>query len=145
MSEKINGYQNKIADMLKEFPDVGQEETLMRVLLDEMHSSLEFYFKTEGNWKCEQDLKEAGVIAQNQFRDVRWDFLDILEEMQKQLKNDHQEVWRMMVFTLHKNGSYDVEYSTDKIDSRVGEMMRWRYKRLGILPGEKNMKYLDEE
>jgi len=32
-----------------------------------------------------------------------------------------------------------------EIDTAAGEMMRWRYKRLGILPGEKNMKYLDAE
>lgn len=145
MINKIDEYENRIAEKLKSFPNLGQEEILMRALLDELHSSVGFYFKIGGVWKCEQDLKEDGIITSNQFRDVRWDFLDILEEMQKQLKNSHQEVWRMMVFTLYRTGKYNVEYSSEKIDDGVGEMMRWRYKRLGISPGEQNMKYINEE
>lgn len=145
MVKEVDKYESRIAEKLKSFPDLSQEEILMRVLLDELNSSLEFYFRIDGNWKCEQDLEDAGIIIPNQFMDVRWDFLDILEEMQKHLKNSHQEVWRMMVFTLYRTGKYNVEYSSEKIDDDVGEMMRWRYKRLGISPGEQNMKYINGE
>lgn len=142
--EELNKFYIRIVDVVKDLLDGQWEEIVIRICKDEFHSSTGVYLKVNNTFRYIGDYFETDEIEFEEFDSITETLSNIANEMQKELQEQKTEVWTSFVFTLMKSGKYEAEYSYDELgENEFKDTINWRYKRLGILPNEKNMKFLD--
>ena len=137
-------YYARIIKIVSDLVDGKWEQLIIRISKDDFHSSTGVYCKINNAYKFLGDYFESGEIDFEQYTGINSALSDIANEMLKELEAQNQELWTSLIFTLNKNGSYETEYSYNPLpENGFKDEINWRYKRLGIMPNEKNMKFLD--
>lgn len=137
-------YYAKMTKVVKSLFDGKWEQMVIRICKDEFHSSIGVYCKIENVFKLIGDYLVTGELDFAQHNSINSALSDIADEMQRELKEENQDVWKTMIFTLKEDGKFEVEYSYDSLDeNEFRETIRWRYNKLGMIPNEKNMKYIN--
>lgn len=144
MYKNKDEYYTRIVNVVDELLDKKWEQIVIRICKDDFHSSTGVYCKINNVFKFFGDYFDSGEIDFEQYTNINRTLSNIANEMQKELQEQKKEVWTSFVFTLMDNGEYETEYSYEELgENEFKDTINWRYKRLGILPNEKNMKYLD--
>lgn len=142
--EELSKFYTRIVNVVKDLLDGQWEQIVIRICKDEFHSSTGVYCKVNGTFKFLGDYFETGEIDFDEFDSITETLSNIANEMQKEVQEQKQQVWTSFVFALMKTGEYETEYSYDALgENDFKDTINWRYKRLGMLPNEKNMKFLD--
>lgn len=144
MLEKLNECYSKIGEIINFLPQGSWKQIVVRICKDERHNSFGIYYQEDGVFKLADEFVEAGKIDKYQYNNVLFELDDIADEIQDELRKHNQEVWKCLIFTLWNDGKFNVECSYDELDDDFRENAIWRYKRLGMLPDEETMKYIQD-
>lgn len=137
-------YYERMLKITEELVDGKWEQTVIRIWKDEYQSSIGVYCRINNVFKSIGDYLSTGELTPQHYSRINRAFLDIASEMQKELREQGKEIWSCAEFRLMKDGNVEVEYSYEDFpENEFVENLNWKYKKLGILPNEKNMKYLD--
>ncbi len=140
--EKLDEYYKKIGEIVNFLPKGSWEQIVVRICKDKRHNSFGIYIQKDGVFKLASEYIEIGKIDRCKFNDILSQLDDIADEIQEELCKYNQEVWKSLVFTLWDDGKYIVECSYDELDDDFRECAVWRYKKLGMIPDEQTMKYI---
>ena len=142
MIENFKEYYGKMGEVVNSLPKVGWKQIVVRFRKDERHNSIGIYFQKDGTFKLVSDLIEEEIMERYQYFNIIDELDDIADEIQDELRKNGQKIWKSLIVTLWDDGKYEVEYSYDELDDDFRENAIWRYKRLGIIPDEQTMKYI---
>ena len=146
MYNNADEYYGKIIKAVENLLDGKWEQIVIRIWKDECQSSIGVYCRIKNVFKFIGDYLSTGELAPQHYSSINRALLDISSEMQNELREKGQKIWSCAVFTLMKDGHVETEYSYEDFpENEFKENLNWKYKRLGILPNEKNMKYLDRD
>ncbi|MBD5134782.1 MAG: DUF600 family protein [Lachnospiraceae bacterium] len=142
MIENFKEYYGKMGEVVNSLPKVGWKQIVIRFRKDERHNSIGIYFQKDRTFKLVSDLIEEEIMERYQYNNILSELDDIADEIQDELRKNGQKIWKSLIVSLWDDGKYEVEYSYDELDDDYRENAIWRYKRLGIIPDEQTMKYI---
>ncbi|MFK9118187.1 immunity protein YezG family protein [Peribacillus castrilensis] len=86
------------------------------------------------------DIPELHSISRIEYRDTWRRLIKVLKELSDEFKDNNQEQWTNLTFTLESTGKFKVDYDYEDLSDADDHERRviWEYTRLGLLP-ELNM------
>lgn len=142
--EELNLLYQEVANIILPISNFDWEKVLIRFTKDEKNSGVGIFYKLEGEYVFVNDLVEKGVINESEYDFVLFNLASVVSKLRSVLLSKRQELWKSMIFSMKKNEKYEVNYTYDELDD---DMFRddivWRYKYLGMLPNDANMKYIE--
>ncbi len=118
---------------------------IIHVINDELHSSIGIYYSTEDNeYVFVQELVEKGTVDRNTYTVMMFKLLNIVIKLKKVFADNKLDEWNSMIFSMEKDEDYVVNYSWEEWDdTSMRDEVVWKYKYLGIMPNEGDMKYIE--
>ncbi len=119
-------------------------QIVIHVIRDEMHSSIGIYYKFDDYYVFIQDLVENGTIDRGTYTMTMFNLLNVVIKLKKLFVDNSLDEWNSMIFSMKRNEDYLVYYSLEELDdSSMCDEVIWKYKYLGIMPNEGEMKYIE--
>lgn len=93
------------------------------------------------------DIPELHSISRIEYRDTWRRLIKVLKELSDEFKDNNQEQWTNLTFTLESTGKFKVDYDYEDLSDADDHERRviWEYTRLGLLPETEYDKSILEE
>ncbi len=149
MEEKLNQIYIKIAKSLNEaIPEEWDKVYMYGEISEDAQKTFFNYYPAGSNESVYSlDIPDLFDISEDENDDLRYQLLNILEELWQEFKNNGQEVWTNLTFILESTGKFKIDYDyTDLSEASPSENhLIWDYKYLGIMPEDEDDKQIVEE
>lgn len=93
------------------------------------------------------DIPEIYSFNEEEYDKLWYQLLDELKLLSDEFKNNNQEQWTNLTFTLESTGKFKVDYDYEDLSDADDHERRviWEYTRLGLLPESEYDKSILEE
>lgn len=93
------------------------------------------------------DIPEKYSLNEEEYDKLWYQLLDELKVLSDEFKDNNQEQWTNLIFTLESTGEFKVDYDYEDLSDADDHERRviWEYTRLGLLPETEYDKSILEE
>jgi uncharacterized protein (TIGR01741 family) len=149
MEEKLNKIYEKIADNLNQsIPEEWDKVYMYGEVNEHMQNAFFYYYPANSDKPIYNlDIPELFDVTEDEIDNLRYELLEILEELWNEFKNNGHEPWTNLTFILESNGRFKIDYDyTDLSEADPREQhWIWKYKYLSIIPDNPKGKKVIEE
>ncbi|GAB6255102.1 MULTISPECIES: immunity protein YezG family protein [Peribacillus] len=146
---KLNEYYQKIAQTVNEMIPEGWSKVILYGEVNEGTGTAFFFYQSNINDKLiySHDIPELHSISRIEYRDTWRRLIKVLKELSDEFKDNNQEQWTNLTFTLESTGKFKVDYDYEDLSDADDHERRviWEYTRLGLLPETEYDKSILEE
>ncbi len=145
--DEINAIYEEIKKLITDNSDFDWEQVVVHSVQGKVHSDFDVDYKINGKYTSLPMLQRNGVMPNDKKLAINLGLLDSVAKLFKLGKSGAIDKWSDIVFCLKKSGEYKVIYyfAEEDITLKRDEEDRavYRYKYLGIMPSEADMKYIE--
>ncbi len=145
--DELNAIYEEINKLIIDNSDFEWEQVVIHSVQGEAHSTFDVDYKIKGEYISLTTLEETSVVSSDKEMAIDLGLFDSIVKLYKLGKSGAIDKWSDIVFCLKSSGEYKVIYyfNEEDITRMRDEQDRavYRYKYLGVMPDEKNMKYIE--
>lgn len=147
--DKLNESYQKLANTINEIIPEEWSKVFLYGEIGEGTGTAFFFYSTHNNDQLiySHDIPEIFSISRLEYRDMWRKLIKSLKELSEEFKNNNQNLWTNLTFTLESTGKYKIEYDYEDLSEADDHERRiiWEYNRLNILPESEYDKSILEE
>lgn len=146
---KLNSIYQKIAQTINEtIPEEWSKVLMYGEIADGTGTAFFFYYNPNSELPIySHDISEIYSLNEEEYDKLWYQLLDELKLLSDEFKNNNQEQWTNLTFTLESTGKFKVDYDYEDLSNADDHERRviWEYTRLGLLPESEYDKRILEE
>lgn len=146
---KLNSIYQKIAQTINEtIPEEWSKVLMYGEISDGTGTAFFFYYNPNSELPIySHDIPEIYSLNEEEYAKLWYQLLDELKLLSGEFKNNNQEQWTNLTFTLESTGKFKVDYDYEDLSNADDHERRviWEYTRLGLLPESEYDKRILEE
>ncbi|QNK47032.1 DUF600 family protein [Brevibacterium sp. PAMC23299] len=146
---KLNEYYLKIAQTVNGMIPEEWSKVILYGEVNEGTGTAFFFYQSIINDKLiySHDIPELHSISRIEYRETWRRLIKVLKELLDEFKDNNQEQWTNLTFTLESTGKFKVDYDYEDLSDADDHERRviWEYTRLGLLPETEYDKSILEE
>ncbi|MEK4069517.1 antitoxin YezG family protein [Peribacillus sp. FSL R5-0717] len=135
---KLNEYYLKIAQTVNGMIPEEWSKVILYGEVNEGTGTAFFFYQPIINDKLiySHDIPELHSISRIEYRETWRRLIKVLKELLDEFKDNNQEQWTNLSFTLESTGKFKVDYDYEDLSDADDHERRviWEYTRLGLLP-----------
>ncbi len=145
--DELNAIYEEIKKLIVDNSDFEWEQVVIHSVQGEVHSGFDVDYKINGKYTQLPMLERNGVVSSEKKMAINLGLFHSVVKLFKLGKSGAIDKWSDILFCLKKSGEYKVIYyfNEEDITRMRDEQDRaiYRYKYLGIMPSESDMKYIE--
>ena len=145
----LNSIYQKIAQTINEtIPEKWSKVLMYGEIGEGTGTAFFFYYPINNENPCySHDIPEMYNVSEEEYDKLWYQLLDELKELLAEFKNNNQNLWSNLTFTLESTGKYKIEYDYEDLSEADDHERRiiWEYNRLNLLPESEYDKSILEE
>lgn len=135
--EKINRFSQQVCDFVIGMSTLDWKKIVVKILKDDYVTSTGVYYKVDEKYYFILDLVDTDVIDEDVYDEVSDNIYDILIALKDEYEQAGEKMWTNLLLIINEDKQYEVKVDYDELpEDSFNEEVRWRYKYLGIDPGE---------
>lgn len=142
--KELDGLYQEIKNIIMPISNFEWRQIVIHASKDELHSSIGIYYKVDEKYVFIQDMVEEGLIDRNDYTLMMFNLLRVIVKLKSVFESNNFDEWNSMIFVVRENEKCEVYYSFEEWDdTSMRDEVVWKYKYLGIMPDEEDVKYIE--